>query len=451
MARGPAAPSDLIVAIATAPGRGGVGVIRISGKGVQGLLQPLLGRNVEPRTATVCGFRGGDGTVLDQGVALFFPAPRSFTGEDVLELQGHGSPVVMQLLVRRCTELGARIALPGEFSKRAFLNGKLDLAQAEAVADLIDAGTAAAARAALRSLSGQFSQLVDGIAADLTSLRIFVEAHLDFPEEELGESSEDFVRKMLSAIRMRLADVIRRAGSGSVLRNGVHVVLVGQPNVGKSSLLNALSGADRAIVTDIPGTTRDTVRELVEIDGVPIHIVDTAGLRETDDPVEQAGIARAWREVEQADAVMLLVDARLGVHDGETDIVAGLPSGVPRITVHNKADLTGQSGSVEARDDGRHVWISAKNGDGLGQLAAAVLEVAGVGHVGEDSFLGRERHLDALHRAETHLTDAGHLVAQAEFFAEELRLAHGALGEITGECSADDLLGEIFSRFCIGK
>jgi tRNA modification GTPase len=437
---------DLIAAIATAPGRGGVGVVRVSGGDVEPLARAILGRVPEPRHATFNRFYDGDGGVLDEGIALYFVAPHSFTGEHVLELQGHGGPVVLNLILQRCIELGARLAEPGEFTRRAYLNGKLDLAQAEAVADLIDAASTEAARSAVRSLSGAFSARVHELLEALTRLRMLVEATLDFPEEEIDFLKQADAFGRLDRIEAALAEVRAQARQGALLREGLTVVLIGQPNVGKSSLLNRLAGFEAAIVTEIAGTTRDTVREAIQIQGVPLHIIDTAGLRETDDAVEKIGIARTWAVLESADVALLLVDAAHGVGADETAILARLPA-VARLTIHNKIDATNEP----PRAMGSEIWLSAKTGVGVELLCEKLLAAAGWQAAGEGAFMARARHLDALERAATHVTAAREAVAQLELFAEELRLAQAALAEITGEFTADDLLGEIFSKFCIGK
>ncbi len=445
MASPPAKP-DLIAAIATAPGRGGVGVVRVSGADVAPLATAILGRVPAPRRATFNRFLDAAGEVLDEGIALYFAAPHSFTGEHVLELQGHGGPVVLDLVLRRCIELGARLAEPGEFSRRAFLNGKLDLAQAEAVADLIDAASNEAARSAVRSLAGVFSARIAELVEGLTRLRMLVEATLDFPEEEIDFLKQADAFGRLDALDASLAAVRAQARQGALLREGLTVVLIGQPNVGKSSLLNQLAGFEAAIVTEIAGTTRDTVREAIQIQGVPLHVVDTAGLRETDDAVERLGIARTWAAVEKADVALLLVDAAHGLGGEETAILARLPQ-IVRLTIHNKIDVTGEAPRVA----GDEIWLSARTGAGVELLRTKLLEAAGWRAAGEGAFMARTRHLDALGRAATHLSAARASTAQLELFAEELRLAQAALSEITGEFTADDLLGEIFSSFCIGK
>ena len=446
MANPPPARPDLIAAIATAPGRGGVGVVRVSGADIAPLAAAILGRVPVPRHATYTRFLDSQGEVLDEGIALYFTAPHSFTGEHVLELQGHGGPVVLNLILERCIELGARLAEPGEFSRRAFLNGKLDLAQAEAVADLIDAASTEAARSAVRSLSGAFSLRIAELVEGLTRLRMLVEATLDFPEEEIDFLRDADAFGRLDAIDASLAAVRAQAKQGVLLREGLTVVLIGQPNVGKSSLLNQLAGFEAAIVTEIAGTTRDTVREAIQIQGVPLHLIDTAGLRDTDDAVEKIGIARTWAAVEKADVALLLVDAAHGLGEREAAILQRLPE-VARLTLHNKIDVTFDAPRVV----GDEIWLSARTGAGVDLLRDKLLETAGWQAAGEGAFMARARHLDALSRAAGHLAAARESAAQLELFAEELRLAQAALSEITGEFTADDLLGEIFSKFCIGK
>lgn len=437
---------DLIAAIATAPGRGGVGVVRVSGPDVADLARAVLGRLPDPRVATYGPFLDADGQVIDAGIALYFVAPHSFTGDAVLELQGHGGPVVLNLILQRCLTLGARLAEPGEFTRRAYLNGKLDLAQAEAVADVIDAASEAAARSAVRSLSGAFSARIAELVEGLTRLRMLVEATLDFPEEEIDFLKQADAFGRLDRLEASLQAVRAQARQGAVLREGLTVVLIGQPNVGKSSLLNQLAGFEAAIVTEIAGTTRDTVREAIQIEGVPVHIIDTAGLRDTDDAVEKIGIERTWAAVGKADVALLLVDAAHGVGEREAAILARLPQGV-RLTLHNKIDV--QAEAPHATD--REIWLSAKTGAGVELLRAKLLEAAGWQSAGEGAFMARARHLDALARGAAHIVAARAAAEQLELFAEELRLAQGALSEITGEFTADDLLGEIFSSFCIGK
>ncbi len=432
---------DTIVAIATPAGRGGIGVVRLSGPAVPGISKKLIGRLPEPRHATVAIFRDMHRERIDQGIALYFPAPNSYTGEAVLELQGHGGAMVMQQLLAACLDAGARLAEPGEFTRRAFLEGKLDLAQAEAVADLIDAASREAARSALRSLSGEFSAAIDRLKTQLIELRALTEAMLDFPEEELDSLHRDDAGARLAAVKAQLEELLAQSRQGSLLRSGIHAVIAGRPNVGKSSLLNRLAGEERAIVTPIAGTTRDALREPIQIQGVPLVVVDTAGLRAASDLVEQLGVERTQRELERADLVLAVHEA--GAADSPP---VDLPPGVPRIDVYNKLDL---AGGFRAPPGG--VAVSAKTGEGLDRLRRAILAAVGWTSSGESVFLARERHLRALKRAGAHIEAAGAQLPRWEFFAEELRLAHLALGEITGEFSAEDLLGEIFSRFCIGK
>ncbi len=444
------AVAETIAAVATAPGRAGIGIVRVSGQHLIDLAVALGGKTPKPRQATLADFRDAAGEIIDSGLLLHFPAPHSFTGDDVLEIQAHGGPVVLQMLLARCLDLGARLAEPGEFTRRAFLNGKLDLAQAEAVIDLIDASTVAAARSAVRSLKGAFSSEIHPLVAELIELRALVEATLDFPDEEVDflEAADAFGR--LDRLQGRLEALLDRAQQGKLLQAGLHVVLAGQPNVGKSSLLNALAGDDVAIVTPVAGTTRDVVRSSLQIGGVPLHIIDTAGLRATDDEIERIGIERTWREIDNADVVVLIVDARTGVSDAEREILARLPAHLARITVFNKVDLTGRKSERHDESGGVAISLSAKNREGIGLLRDELLRVAGW-HPAEDVFIARERHLRALLAARTHLNEARARLPQLELFAEELRLAQTALSAITGEFSADDLLGEIFGRFCIGK
>ncbi len=445
------AETDVIAAVATAQGRAGIGVVRVSGRNLGHLAQAILGGNPPARVAVHAAFRGADGRPLDEGLALYFPAPSSYTGEDVLELHGHGGPTVMRMLLRRCLELGARLAEPGEFTRRAFLNDKLDLAQAEAVADLIDAATETAARSALRSLRGEFSERIRGFIARLVELRALVEATLDFPEEDIEAADRLQAETRLAALHEALRRTLEQARLGSVLRAGVQVVLAGQPNVGKSSLLNRLTGEDVAIVTEIPGTTRDAVRQTIQVDGVPMNIIDTAGLRDTADAVERLGIERTWDAIGKADVLLLVVDARSGVGVEDRRIVEQLPPRLSRILVFNKIDLSGEHAASEDRGGERHIRLSAKTGEGLELLRAAMLSVAGWQATNEDVFMARERHVQALERAGAALERAGGARSRLELFAEELRLAQRELDAITGEVTADDLLGEIFSRFCIGK
>ena len=441
---------DTIAAIATAPGRGGVGVVRVSGASLGAFAFELCGREPKPRTAHFMRFLDAEERVIDEGILLYFSAPASFTGEDVLELQGHGGPVVMQMLLERCLQLGARLAEPGEFTRRAFLNGKLDLAQAESVADLIEASTAAAARSAVRSLSGRFSEEVHRIVDALIDLRMLVEATLDFPEEEIDFLESARALPRLDGIRAQVEELLDRARQGALLRSGLNVVLVGEPNVGKSSLLNQLAGEDRAIVTEIAGTTRDALRETIQIEGIPLHIIDTAGLRETVDTVERIGIERTWREIERADVILRLVDAVQG-EPSDDDIDRRLPPSVQRITVVNKIDLVGLAAGRSEVAGRIRLQVSARSGEGVELVRQALLRIAGWHAHGEDVILARERHLTALRKALAHVIEAGGQLGALELFAEELRLAQEQLGEITGEFTADELLGVIFSRFCIGK
>jgi len=458
-------PPDTIAAIVTPPGRGGVGIVRVSGQGLLPLAQTLTGKTqdkIPPRRLVTVDFLARDGEPLDSGLFAYFPSPHSFTGEDVLELYGHGGTVVMQSLLSRCLELGARLAQPGEFTRRAYENDKIDLAQAEAIADLIDSASAQAARSALRSLSGEFSHAVKAIVGQLVELRMLIEATLDFPDEDIPAETLladiDAVGR-LEKINADIASLQSRARQGAMLRSGLHVVLAGLPNVGKSSLLNRLAGEERAIVTDIPGTTRDAVRETILVEGIPLHIIDTAGLRETEDRVEKFGIERSWREIGQADVILQIIDARTGLTPADHAIAVKLPTGIERVVIENKCDmLADPGGRSPARYETRgqvHLRLSAKTGAGIALLHDELLRVAGwVGH-GEDVLLARERHLEALKTATQKSTLAGRQLlapkARLECVAEELRLAQNALSSITGEFTADDLLGEIFGRFCIGK
>lgn len=442
---------DTIAAIATAAGRSGIGVVRISGPRLEPLIKSLVGKSLAPRQAMLADFRDARGEVIDQGLALFFPAPYSYTGEDVIELHGHGGPVVLRELLKRCLELGARAARPGEFTERAYLNDKLDLAQAESVADLIDAATAEAAKSALRSLQGAFSQRIEALTRIVIELRMLVEATLDFPEEEIDFLKQADAEGKLASARAQLQEVLAASQQGSLLREGIHVVLAGQPNVGKSSLLNRLAGEELAIVTEIPGTTRDAIRQTINLDGIPVHVIDTAGLRESSDPVEKIGIARTWAAIEEADLVLLLLDVTQGENAADHSILAQLPKALPRITVMNKIDLVGRAPAVERVPESTRVWLSAKTGAGAGELRQAILQIVGWRAHGEGIFMARERHVQALERAASHLENAGRQGGKLELFAEELRLAQEAMGAITGEYTSEDLLGEIFSRFCIGK
>ncbi|HVE50045.1 MAG TPA: tRNA uridine-5-carboxymethylaminomethyl(34) synthesis GTPase MnmE [Casimicrobiaceae bacterium] len=450
--------SDVIVAIATPPGRGGVGIVRISGDDLDAINAALFDKPLLPRVATMATFLDATGRIIDHGLAIHFPAPASYTGENVLELHAHGSPVALQLLVSRCVELGARIAQPGEFTKRAFLNDKLDLAQAESVADLIAASTTTAARAAARSLLGEFSRHVHALVDAITTLRMFTEATLDFPEEDIDFLRAADAQGQLVTLRRQLDTLLARAATGAKLNQGMSVVLIGRPNVGKSSLLNRLVREDAAIVTPVAGTTRDTVERAVEVGGIPLTIIDTAGLRDTSDAVETIGIARTTAAIERADVAVVIVDARDATDALQSEdraIVDRLPATLVRLIVHNKADLVGRSARVDHRDGHPHVWASALTGAGIDLVERELLNVVGVDSAGEDTFIARERHLSALRETREHLAAAARHIESTspaiELFAEELREAQQALSSITGEFTADDLLGVIFSRFCIGK
>jgi tRNA modification GTPase len=443
-----------IAAIATPAGRGGIGIVRVSGPLVSSIAVGLLGDLPEPRHAALRAFRNADGDMIDGGLALYFPGPASFTGEDVLELHGHGGPIVMDLLLARCVELGARLAEPGEFSRRAFLNDKIDLTQAEAIADLIDSGSVEAARAALRSLQGDFSAAVHSLTEAVTETRMHVEAAIDFPEEEIDFLADTALRRRLDHALDVCTQITAQARQGALLREGMTVVIAGQPNAGKSSLLNRLAGYEAAIVTEIPGTTRDVLRERIHIDGMPLHIADTAGLRDVADVVEAEGIRRARDEMKRADRILYVIDATRALDDESVAYeTSSLPSGVPVTWIFNKIDLCGGRVRLEQSQPPR-VHLSATSGDGLDLLRAHLKEC--MGFVGADAgaISARRRHLDALARAERHLQAAAtqlHDYRAGELMAEDLRQAQQALAEITGEFSSDDLLGKIFSSFCIGK
>ncbi len=459
-----------IVAIATAPGRGGIGVVRISGRDLSAIIRSLFGElTFKARQASYQRFSQADGSLIDQGLAIHFPAPHSYTGEEVFELQGHGGPVVMQMLLQRCLEAGReqglRLAQPGEFTQRAFMNDKLDLAQAEAVSDLIEASTEAAAKSASQSMSGVFSQVIHSLVEKVVHLRMLVEATLDFPEEEIDFLEKSNARGQLTGIQAALKAVFDQAAQGALLREGLNVVLAGQPNVGKSSLLNALAGDDIAIVTPIAGTTRDKVTETIHIQGIPLNIIDTAGIRhEYDEPehgsekidaVERIGIARTWLEVEKADVILHLLDASRGPTRADEEIAARFPEAVPVVCVWTKIDLSGHQASVDVMGDLTQVYVSAQEQQGLDLLRQELLRIAGWQQTGESLYLARERHLIALKHANEHLQQAAEYAAQndqsLDLFAEELRLTQDRLNSITGEFTSDDLLGVIFSRFCIGK
>jgi len=448
--------NDTIAAIATAPGRGGIGVVRLSGPATRSIAEGVLARLPVPRRAELHSFRDEAGAPIDQGLALFFPAPDSFTGEDVLELHGHGGPVVLDLLLQRLLQLGARHAAPGEFSQRAFLNDKLDLAQAEAIADLIDSGSAQAARAALRSLQGEFSVRVQELAERVLELRMWVEAAIDFPEEEIEFLADRTLGLRMEDLRHRFATLAETARQGVLLRDGLTVVIAGRPNAGKSSLLNRLAGYEAAIVTPIAGTTRDVLRERIAIDGLPLHVLDTAGLRESADAVELEGIRRAQHEISRADRVLFVVDAAdpAAMAGIEAD-VAALPGGVPVTVVYNKIDCSGDAPRVAPGPGARTgVYLCAASGAGIDLLRQHLKDCIGYHPAAEGALSARGRHIDALRRARTHVEAAHRLLTErhaGELVAQELRDAHVSLGEITGEVSSDDLLGKIFSSFCIGK
>lgn len=451
--------TDTIAALATAPGRGGIGIIRVSGSLVSNIAKAVLGQVPTPRQAEYLPYIDESGETLDVGLALYFPAPNSFTGEDVLELQGHGGPVVLDLLLKRVFGLGARPARAGEFSERAFLNNKMDLTQAEAVADLIDSASEQAARLAVRSLQGEFSKRVHDLVALLTELRLYVESAIDFPEEEIDFLADGKVQERLADIQRKLRDTQQAAQQGNLLREGMTVVLAGRPNAGKSTLLNALAGRETAIVTSVPGTTRDVLREHIHIDGLPLHIIDTAGLRESEDLIEREGVRRAWQEIESADRILLLHDATQAFDDKEKNLQASLRQAGPPITlVVNKIDLPNNvktdSKHADVSSNQEEIWVSAQTGEGLDQLKEHLKECVGYRSSGEGQFMARRRHLEALATASQHLNEGVKQLqefAAGEILAEELRLAQQALGEITGEVTSDDLLGEIFSSFCIGK
>ncbi len=442
---------ETIAAIATASGAGGIGIVRVSGAASRLIALGILGQCPTPRHAAYLDFKLEDGTLIDRGIAIFYENPHSYTGEDVLELQAHGGTALMQILLARCIELGARQAEPGEFTRRAYLNDKLDLAQAEAVADVISAATVEAAKSAVRSLSGEFSKHINALLLKLIDLRMFVEACLDFPEEEIDFITQGRVAEKLETIMVELMAVFSKAKQGSLLREGIVVVLVGQPNVGKSSLMNQLAGEDVAIVTSVAGTTRDTIKNAIQINGVPLHIIDTAGLRETDDEVEKFGIERTWRATETANIALLLVDAAHGIGEQEKAILARLPQEIRKIWVHNKIDVGNTKPSCKQIDGATHIYLSAKTGDGLALLKNQLLALAGYQSNSEGIFMARARHLQALAEVDAHLNGAKRQMSSAELLAEELRLAQDDLASITGEFTPDDLLGEIFSKFCIGK
>lgn len=452
------ADSDIIAAIATPPGQGGIGVVRLSGKNLIELTQVILGKLPKPRHAQLCDFRDSENRIIDQGIALYFPAPHSYTGEDVLELQGHGGATILNLLLEQCLKAGARMAQPGEFTLRAYLNNKIDLVQAEGIADIIAASTAEAARCAIQSLRGHFSHRIDEMVNSLIAIRMLIEATLDFPEEEIDSIQIMQIRNDLQALQQRFEDIFAAARQGHILQEGIKIVLVGSPNVGKSSLLNQLVEEDAAIVTDIPGTTRDTIQRNIAINGIPLHIVDTAGLRSTSDIVEQKGIERTLAAMNSADVVIHLIDLSLTSHTSNQDHndTPDIPTDKPIIVVFNKIDLLGQDPRIERTDMTHKVYISAKTGTGIGLLRETILNVIGwkSQSSSEGIYMARQRHLEALTQARDHLQTASSFIDhqyQLELLAEELRLTQIALTSITGRFTPDDLLGEIFSHFCIGK
>jgi len=442
--------ADVIAAVASAQGRGGVGVVRVSGGDIEELTRCILGKLPEVRRASYSNFLDENGDIIDQGIALYFPAPHSYTGENVLELQGHGGTAVLQMVLQRCLDLGARMAQPGEFTRRAFLNGKLDLAQAEGVADLIEANSTEAARSAMRSLKGEFSTVVHGLVEELINLRMLVEAMLDFPEEDVAADDIELRNGLLKNLQTSLKKSLETAKQGSLLREGAQVVIAGQPNVGKSSLLNRLAGEDLALVSSIPGTTRDVIRQSIQVRGVPMHIMDTAGLRISRDEIESMGIALTQQTLHRADLILLLLDASQGMTIQDKAIIEGLPAGIPLMLVMNKSDLV-QDEFPDFQGMDKSVRVSAKTGEGIEELRGKLLEAVGWRDQEGGVFMARERHLRSLTQAQIHLSQAFNVLTQAELFAEELRLAQRALNEITGEYTPDDLLGDIFSRFCIGK
>ncbi len=444
--------ADNVVAIASGAGYAGVGVIRVSGTNLSGVIAGLVHKDeLKPRLAHYVDFYSSDNQVLDSGLVLFFRGPKSFTGEDVLEIQGHGSPVVLNMLLKRCLELGCRIAEAGEFTKRAYLNAKLDLVQAESIADLIHAESEASAKGALKSLKGEFSGRIQQINQQLINLRMFVEATLDFPEEDIEFIANAKIKTKLEALQQEIYTLLGSTKQGVLLNNGANIVIVGRPNVGKSSLLNALANEEVAIVTEIAGTTRDIVRQKIIIDGVPFNIIDTAGIRETDDVVEKIGIERALNAVSSADLCMIIIDDNVGISFEDHQILSKLPVGLPKLFIHNKIDLNGQSPRIDEQDGSAQIYLSARERLGVDLLRSKLLALIGWNNSAGDVFLARTRHLDAMRLTVEHIDTAFTNWQSLEILAEELRYAHTALGSITGEFSADDLLGEIFSKFCIGK
>jgi tRNA modification GTPase len=441
---------DTIAALATAPGIGGIGIVRISGLNVAEVVLSIIGRDLSPRHATFSAFHDIDGSVIDRGIAIYFPGPNSYTGEDILELHGHGGSAVLQLLLRRCINAGARIALPGEFTQRAYINNKLDLVQAESIADLINATSEQAARCATRSLEGGFSKAINKLIKDLIDLRMRIEAGLDFPEEDIDPNEKEYSEKKLNFIIEDLEAVFKSAKQGSILREGAHIALVGQPNVGKSSLLNRLSGEETALVSEIAGTTRDAIRQEINIQGIALHIIDTAGLRESQDVVERMGMDRTKDIINKVDAVVVLTAVNLDCDENNRKIVELIPESIPKLYVINKIDLVNQDARSEIIDGDTYIYLSAKNDDGIDFLRSKILTLLNW-HGESGVYMARERHLEALVQAKEILLRAGKQLKHPELFAEDLRLTQEALSKITGEYTSDDLLGEIFSRFCIGK
>ncbi len=443
--------NDTIVAIATASGSAGIGIVRLSGPRCLEIANKIIGFSPAPRHATFTSFKYHDGSLIDDGIAIYYANPNSYTGEDVFELQAHGGSAVLQLIIETCLYLGARHAEPGEFTKRAFLNNKIDLAQAEAVADVISASTVEAARSASLSLSGEFSKLIQSLLESLVSLRMYIEACLDFPEEDIDFITLGSVSEKLAILKSKVEKLFLQAQQGNILREGIHVVLVGQPNVGKSSLLNYLAGEDIAIVTNIAGTTRDSIRTLIQFNGIPIHVIDTAGLRDTDDPVELEGISRTWKAIHSSNIALIILDDYLGITDQEEKIIELFPSTITKVWVHNKIDKTNSVPKIDISGSEIHVYISALTGEGISLLKDYILKASGWQSYGEGLFMARTRHIDALKSVCNALASAEEQIGSPELVAEELRQCQYHLGTITGEFTSDELLGEIFSKFCIGK